>query len=252
MGLLGLLAVLFTPNTSFGSLITYNFTGVIRETLQETTTIVGGQPVTTTSPLASVGAISAGDLFFGTFQFETNDAAPDGFGIGPDPGGNEGFYSLSGSLVSSMTVTIDGLTFSAGPGYVATRNNVNVPVLSPSSDVLAVVSDSVSGFPAGWNSVGTSIATAFADGSGTVFTNDALPTSFTPGDFNLGELSLSFFQTVNFPGGSLPSTVRIYGNINLEAVPEPSSMILVSVAGGLGLVLRRRRLHRPTPGQETT
>jgi hypothetical protein len=230
--LVGAFVAGLSPSSVQASLITYSFNGVISSVTDSS------------APLGDVGGISVGDLFTGSFQFETNDAGAD---LDADP--NRGLYFLTNSVISSITMTVNGLTFTAGPGAVDIRNNA-VSTLSPNTDLLNYTGGAVDVFPPGWSTtapLGNSLQVAFADASGTVYPGDALPTSFNVSDFDAGQMALSF-ANVTFPGGSDVS-ISIVGDLNLAAVPEPSSMCLAGVAAAAAtFAARRRRKSGMRPG----
>lgn len=221
-------AVLAFPITGPAALVSYNFSGTVTEVDDSI------------APLANVGGITVGDAFTGSFQFETNDAGPDLNAGNP----NIGVYSLAGSATSFMTLTIDGLTFVAGPGSVQVHNNV-LSALSPVSDALFYAGGPLDVLPAGWSfspPAGSNVGIAFIDPTGTAFASDALPTTFDPSDWFASELFLSF-TNVTFPGGS-DSNVDVTGAVNLTpaAVPEPSSLMLLGLIGcGMGVARRWKR-----------
>jgi hypothetical protein len=222
-------AVVVTATPVSAALVSYNFSGTI------------SQVNDTAAPTGNVGGITIGDTFFGSFQFETNDAGPD---LDADP--SRGLYFPTGSVVSSITATIDGLTFVAGPGAVDIRNNV-VSTLGPNTDLLNYTGGAVDTFPAGWSTttpLASSLQIAFADASGLTLPNDALVTSFDPSQWDAAQVGLSF-SNVSFPGGT-DTNVSIIGDVNLTpaAVPEPSSAALLAIAGLVGAGVHRFRRRK--------
>ncbi|HVJ84553.1 MAG TPA: hypothetical protein VM452_02850 [Caulifigura sp.] len=222
----GLCLVLGWPARARADLVTYSFGGVISDIAD------------TSAPIDNVGGITIGSTFSGYFQYETNGA------VDVDVADvNRGLYLLGTSGPASFfSVTVNGLTFTAGPGGVDVRNNVPSD-LSPTTDFLNYTGGAVDTYPAGWSTtspLATSLQAGFFDASGTLYSGDAIPTTFNPNDFDVGVLFLTF-SNVTFPGGT-DASVTITGDINLEAVPEPSSLIFGTVAAGGGLLLRRRRL----------
>lgn len=219
----------FVAAPASAALVSYNFSGTI------------SQVTDTTAPAGNVGGLNVGDTFFGSFQYESADAGADS-----DADPSRGFYALTGSVTSLLTVTVDGLTFSAGPGAVDVRNDV-VSSLSANSDALFYSGGPFDALPPGWSfspPAGSGVTVAFIDPTGTTFASDALPTSFDVTDWFASQLFLSF-TNVTFPGGT-DQNVSIVGDVNLipAAVPEPSSVVLLGLLGAVGGVVgwgKRRR-----------
>jgi len=220
-----LAALLGLPDLARADLVTYSFNGVISDITDSS------------APIDNVGGITIGSTFSGFFQYETTGAVDSDVG---DP--NRGLYLMATSGPASfITMTVNGLTFTAGPGAVDVRNNA-VSTLSANTDLVNYTGGAIDTYPSGWSTsspLATSLQIAFAQAAGTLYANDAIPTSFNPASFDAGQLALSF-SNVTFPGGT-DSSVSIIGNVNLEAVPEPTSLLYGALAIGAGSMLRRRR-----------
>ncbi|QDT52833.1 hypothetical protein Pan44_08460 [Caulifigura coniformis] len=199
-------------------LILYSFQGTI-------TSILGP---------SDVYGINVGDSFSGVFQYDTATASPDGHSS-PDMGS----YGLSASPSNLMNVTIDGLQFTGGPSDVQVAND------TPADDHLLIRQSMNAGLPSGWSATGATLNFAFVDSTKSVFSGDLLPFAFNPDDFDSATIGLRLTNIVT-PGGSIGSAL-ITGTIDLDApvaTPEPSSLLLFSLAGGLPIASKVRRRRR--------
>jgi len=209
-------------------LVTHSFNGVITSLTDSN------------APAGNVGGITVGSTFTGQFQYQTFDASSDGFPGDP----THGVYTLfGGGASSSMSITINGLTFTAGPGNIDIYNNT--PLSTPAnSDLFFYAGGPVDLYPAGW-STSSALGGMFlnwTDSTGTAFASDALPTTFDPLAWQQGQLTLNL-RDILFPGGS-ETSVSMIGSIAMaEAVPEPSSLLLTAAAAA-GFAVRRWRLLR--------
>ena len=184
------------------------------------------------APIGNVGGIVVGSAFSGTFSFETSTTDLDN-----DP--NNGLY-LTPNLVA-FDLLIGGVQFvgnSSTMHGLIISNNADTQ-FGNNTDVFDVTQQVTD--PAGWSSASPfgRLDVLFFDTTGTVFTDDTIPGSLTLSDFDLGFINLRYLNVVTFPGGS-ESEIDIIGEINLSAIPEPSSVSIVCLIlmGGLGM--RRR------------
>ncbi len=218
---LTLLVVALAPTAACGDLVTYNFSGTITSVTDSS------------SPFGNVGGITVGDWFTGTLTYDSNGPAPD---TNTDP--NIGNF-LFGTTGGQMSVTIDGLTFSTGVRSYEVGNEQPTAV-SSNGDYFNVVGAALFSEPSGWSGTGRALEFYFADTTGGAFSSDAFPSA--PMSFDYGQILLRY-TTVNFPGGS-DSNVIIMGTMNVQGVPEPSSVLLTGLAVAMGAFRRLQRRPR--------
>ncbi len=196
--------VLCAPSTE-AALVTVNFSGTI---------------TSIDDPNGYISGSSVGDPFSGTLVYSTGLAA----GV---PGANPSIYTYLPSTTPAfaaplgITVTVGSHTFSSsytGLMQITVQNNL----AGAYPDVFGAVADVNVG------NTYTLAGIALGDSTGTALSSTDLPTSldlskFTVGDFNL--------VTPNGAGTNI-----FEGVINLNAVPEPSSLALAGIAilAGLG------------------
>jgi len=211
------LAVLFAPLPSVADLVTFSFTGSITDIR------LGGQ---TGTPISSLDGIDVGDMFSGSFAYETNDAS-----------GGPTLYFFNPTSTNTVAADIDGLVFDTPIGSISGAQTFDNP--PGNADVFSVFKGAPS-LPAGWSvpSGGSTLRVAFVDNSGTTLPNSDLPISFDPNDWDQGVLLLTFANDVVTPSGTF-NNVYIEGNINLMAmsVPEPAGLLMCGcalIAAGLG------------------
>ncbi len=219
-------------NFSRADVVTFSFTGSITSITENN------------MPVFGIGGIDLGDAFSGSFRYDTANASSDLNGAA-----DTGLYRFNVPAVNSannfVTVNIDSKQFGtpntfAGVLFADMRNNVTSN-LSTTSD-LFIVRTLAPTSPAGWSTTGPALTVAYIDPSGTAFSNDSLPTSFSITPWQQGVVLLSF-GTATFPGGSA-SNVNIEGTITIAAIPEPSAILLFGTAGGSLLLFVRRKKPR--------
>ncbi len=200
-------AVMITFVSTLGAAagqVTVNFTGMVS--------------------MVNPGAISgtkAGDPFSGKLVYD--DSTPV-----DTPGANPAVYTTLPPLASGlgMTLTIGGNTYSAETGDLM-QLKVGNDLTGMFPDVFTAVS---------FVNVGGSATVAsfgLADTTGTAFSSTALPTSLDLSKFDFSKLTL----------GTSDHTIFV-GDINLQSVPEPSSVILLGFAAVVGACVVRRRVVR--------
>ena len=218
---------------SNADVVTFSFTGSITSVMENSTPVFG------------IGGIDLGDSFSGSFRYDTTKAGADLVGSA-----DTGLYRFNNPVVDSasnfVAVNIDSKQFGTpntltGVLFGDMRNNV-VSNLSNTSDLFSVRT-LLPTLPAGWSVTSPALTVAFIDPTGTAFSNDSLPTSFSVGSWQQGSVLLSF-GSVTFPGGSA-TNVSIEGTILINPIPEPSSILLFGSAGmGLLLVGRRKKQRK--------
>lgn len=217
--------------TADAAIVTSSFTGTV------TAVNEGGQ---SGSPIAGgIDGIQVGSTFSGFFSYDTAGASSD-----LDDSTN-GYYQISPSSQTVLSVTINGKTFrtAAGSGLAISTYDDVASSLSNTTDLLDINSPAPD-LPAGWTATMNSYnaRAVFADATGMALPDDSLPEGFSS-DWTEGAMAMGFLQNLTTPSGSY-NDVYIGGDLTATAVPEPSSVLaLVSV---VGCVLARRRFsHSP-------
>jgi hypothetical protein len=202
--------------------VTVNFTGTVT-----------GLP----DPTGVFAGAAVGDTFSGTLVYDTAAAAV-------TPGANPAQYFYTGSSTPpfasplGITVTLHGVTISPrypGAMVVTVQNDLASNPTFP--DVFIAQAAATSPGPGVGN---PQIDFALADRTGTALGSTALPTGLEPSRF-----TDSSFRLFNNTAGNVFDIFT--GTIDLNAVPEPSSLILLGL-GSLGmfstLMLSRTRAAR--------
>ena len=220
-----------------GDIISRSFTGVI------TTVNSGGQAGTS---IGSVDGISIGSTFTATFSYDTANAGADANAANT----SQGVFTITPSVNTLLTVDINGRIFqkTAIANLTAQTFDNVVSTLSNNTDSLSIVAIGPS-LPSGWsvanaNTVSTRLT--FFDAAGLALPTDALPTSFSP-NWSIGLFNQSFNTNVTTPSGVITG-LYLEGNLNITAVPEPSSaclgMLALSFSAMLFAVKRKRLSQR--------
>jgi hypothetical protein len=162
------------------------------------------------------------------------------FSSGPDPS----LYRMNAGQVYVST-TIDGVLFegrSSDTGLLYIYNDTLKS--TPPGDLLAVVQDINA--PSGWGTASNSVTSqgiGVLDSTKSVFSDESIPSSLNLSDFDLGQISIHMTY-ITPPGGTQLGDVRIYGDIQTQAVPEPSGLVGLLSAGVVGLAFVARKRAR--------
>jgi hypothetical protein len=211
---LACVGILLAPRLARADLIQFEFQGVV-------TNNTGDLGVF--GPLSSV---NIGDIITGRLSYETGPGNPD-----QQPGdSNIGLYDLLEFVIDQAVVPItpDGiLVFRAPP---VPQLDPNAPP-DPGSDLFRAVG----AFESGGD--GYVVALTLAAAFGAVFPDDVLPASLALGAFTDAR-NVRAIRTSGL--GSLLGQIDEAELVPLTSVPEPSSLVLLSI-GASGLALLRRR-----------
>jgi hypothetical protein len=198
------------PTVVKASLVTVNFSGTV---------------TSIDDPSGYITGAKIGDTFSGTVVYDTS--------LAPDvPGANPETYTYLHTTTPpfatplGITVTLDGHTFAsdgAGLMQITVQNDL---AGKPFPDVFGAVADvSLGG--------GTHTLAGFAlgDSTGKALSSTALPTGIDLSQWTVGDFNLT----------NPTSATNIFaGTVNLNSVPEPASVMLLSL-GMLGAVAARLR-----------
>lgn len=213
--------------------------------------------ILTVAPLLATTALSANLALSGTYSYEGSDRLP-GFN-----GTTTGFYIDSGHTGYTDIVNFDsgelndGVIITTGSPTEAAQD-ASFAAWNPLGTASQITFDLGSLFNISSVTLNSYIYTAFAVGApdsfevefstdGTIYTGSSIvPTGFTytDGDQSVTENVSQAAQFVRFqiagnsPGGDKYSITEI--GIEGTPIPEPSSTILLGLAGLLGLTRRRR------------
>jgi hypothetical protein len=171
-------------------------------------------------------SVSLGDIITGHISFEAGPGNPD-----QDPGDPDaGVYTLLEFVIDQAVVAI-------APDGVGILRVPPVPVLDPlPPDVGRDLFAAVGRFDIGGD--GYVVSLALEAPYGAVFSGDALPASLSLADFTEAR-RVRAIRTIGL--GSFPSQIDEAELVSLTAVPEPSSVVLLSV-GLCGFAWLRRRV----------
>jgi len=201
-----------STSASAANIISFNFTAIVNS-------------VTDNGGLLG-GTISAGQTLTGSFQYDLD--APDGTPADP----TRGDYLPGAFPMSGLSVTNGAFSYSVDDFYIGVFDNFS------SSDQFIIESgeNGISSPPA--PQIETLIV--LGDNDSTVFSSDALPTSFgSLAEYENNEFGIS--NADSFPSSD-PDYVSISTTItSITQVPEPSTGIGLQILGLAGLDRGRRK-----------
>jgi hypothetical protein len=211
--LVALMSIGATPRSARGEIVTFEFSAAVVD-------ISGNLGV-----FGPFGMVQLNDLVTGRFSYETGVGNPDQM-----PGDPEiGVYSLVGFEIDQAVVDI-------APLAVVIFHQEPLPVVDP----MAPPSPGTDAFTAaGQYEIGDTLFIVSVRLEGpyeSVFSDDSLPSSLIPGDFQ--ERVVRSIRVIGLdPGGSQIDQARL---LTLAQVPEPASLALV-ILGAIGLAIFARR-----------
>ncbi len=173
------------------------------------------------------GAVSEGDLFAGTFTYDT--ATPDS-----DPSPWVGAYWHE-TTPYSISVELNGLSFESNPtvpSFLAEVRDVSdndTVALSSLSNLMPALDQGLS-----------LILLKFVDPAGQALSSTDLPTSYNLDDWSQEWGGLTLWAGDCISEYTLQGVVNRIENVEINAIPEPGSLLLIG-SGLFGLISLRRR-----------
>jgi hypothetical protein len=210
IGLLVSLVVAFGCSWADGAVLTFSVSGRIGDSVYDPLGVLSG-------------LITAGDAWSGTFSYDTAwpDILPDNPAIGD-------YFAPAPSGIVGILLRVGSLAFQTNPNGSLDVNVMNRPL--PMDEF----SESGNGIASGITVDRLGLGLHLFDYSGTVFSNDSLPTSFSRDAWSDAVIQVG----AQNPDFSFSASIA-----EIAPIPEPSTVIVWSLlwASGVGIGWSRRR-----------